>query len=363
MFKFLHTADIHISSGFTGDKSSPYGDDLRSCVFKAFSNIIDLAKPVDVLLICGDLFDTPKPDVGAISFVKQKFAEIPDTKVFISAGNHDPYTADSIYANEDLGKNVRVFSTEGECFELPDLKARVFGISFSSAHCKNGLNLPKISKKDGFFDILAIHGETVSGSRIGSYNPITSETVATCNYDYMALGHIHKRSDIKRIGRTSYAYSGAPQGRGFDECGDMGCYLCSVHNGFFDATFKPTAEKRIFKLDIDIDKARGGIVDIIRNTLNATGGKNDLYRITLCGTPDTAVSDIEILKHSLSEFPFIDIIDETKPLRNTEDLAKQDSLCGEFVRIMLSKIESGIEPDKVNTALRLGIEALLGGDE
>ena len=40
--------------------------------------------------------------------------------------------------------------------------------------------------------------------------------------DYIALGHIHKFSGIKRIGNTYYAYSGCPEGRGFDEEGDKG---------------------------------------------------------------------------------------------------------------------------------------------
>ena len=49
--------------------------------------------------------------------------------------------------------------------------------------------------------------------------------------DYIALGHRHSFSGINIAGRTHFAYSGCPQGRGFDELDEKGKYNVYGANG------------------------------------------------------------------------------------------------------------------------------------
>ena len=61
MFRFLHTADIHLDSplkGLEAHEDAPI-EEIRGATRRAFDNLIDLAieEKVDFVLIAGDLYD------------------------------------------------------------------------------------------------------------------------------------------------------------------------------------------------------------------------------------------------------------------------------------------------------------------
>ena len=69
--KIVHCADLHIgasSSHLPSDLAAQRSEELRA----AFLNIINYCKEksVDALLICGDLFDSPKPLKKDCDFVR-----------------------------------------------------------------------------------------------------------------------------------------------------------------------------------------------------------------------------------------------------------------------------------------------------
>ncbi len=365
MLKFLHTADIHLDSAFTAHFTAEQAENMRSNIMTSFSRIIKLAESVDVLLISGDLFDNPNPSRATVSFVKRLFGGIPGTKIFIAAGNHDPYTPDSVYARENLGENVHVFGVEPECFELPELKTRIFGVSFSSVHCSEGLSLPEIEKRDGVYDILSVHADLVSNGARSEYNPIDKTVIASSGADYLALGHIHKRSDVLRCGDTYYAYPGIPQGRGFDECGDLGCYIGCFDGEVTDIKFEKIAAVRMFRLETDITGCSDGIhiAEKVSDAMKNLGGCGDFYRIILNGRIEPGIFSIDSLKYKLKDLAsFLEIIDKTKPAYDIEEISKQNTLCGEFVRYMLSEVKNSADAERTEEAILLGVCALLGGD-
>ncbi len=366
MLKFLHTADIHLDSAFTTHFTAEQAENMRSNIMTSFSRIIKLADSVDVLLISGDLFDNPNPSRATVSFVKRLFSEIPGTRIFIAAGNHDPYTPNSVYSRENLGENVHVFGIEPDCVELPELKARIFGVSFSSARCLERLSLPKIEKRDGVYDILSVHADLVSNGTESEYNPIDKMTIASSNADYLALGHIHKRSGVLKCGSTYYAYPGIPQGRGFDECGDLGCYLGCFDGKITDIKFEKTSVLRMIRLETDITGCtdRPHIAEKVSDAIKRIGGSEDFYRVILNGRIDPGILNIDSLKYKLKDYAsFLEIIDKTKPAYDIEELSRQDTLCGEFIRIMLSERKNSACAEQIEEAILLGVCALLGGDE
>lgn len=366
MLKFLHTADIHLDSAFTAHFTAEQAEIMRSNIMTSFSRIIKLAESVDVLLISGDLFDNPNPSRATVSFVKRLFSEIPGTRIFIAAGNHDPYTADSVYARENWGENVHVFGIEPDCVELPKLKTRIFGVSFSSAHCLEGLTLPKIEKKDGVYDILSVHADLVSNGSGSEYNPIDKTMIVSSNADYLALGHIHKRSEVLKCGGTYYAYPGIPQGRGFDECGDLGCYIGCFDGEITDIRFEKTAAVRMIRLETDITEYTDSlhIAENVCNAMKNLGGRDDFYRIILNGRIKPGILSIDSLKYKLKDSAsFLEIIDKTKPAYDIEEISRQNTLCGEFVRVMLSETKKSADSARIEDAILLGVCALLGGDE
>ena len=96
-FRFLHCADLHIGSAFTGlSRRIPELDGkLAETPFLAWNNTVETAirERVDFLLVSGDCFDRNAPSLkGRIEFVRglEKLAASGILALIVS-GNHDPF--------------------------------------------------------------------------------------------------------------------------------------------------------------------------------------------------------------------------------------------------------------------------------
>lgn len=85
-----------------------------------------------------------------------------------------------------------------DCVALPALSARVWGAAFTDSHCGGLLDGFEVEKEIGTIDIMCVHGEV--GARESVYDPITEDGIARSGMDYIALGHIHKESGLRRAG-------------------------------------------------------------------------------------------------------------------------------------------------------------------
>ena len=362
MATFLHIADVHLDSAFSAHFDTDGARVRRNEVRRCLSAIIDKAKSVDILLIAGDLFDGRQVSAETVSFLKRKFSELESTKVFIVAGNHDPYLPDSVYAKEDFGENVYVFGTKAECIELAELKTRVYGVSFGEEFCDGRLDVLPIVKDEGVSDILLLHGDVTSMGGESRYNGIDKSFIEKSGADYIALGHIHKRSELQRAGSTYYAYPGPPEGRGFDECGDMGYYIGSIKDGVVDVKFERSCIRRMLRIEADISGVSDNLeaAMLAKKKILEAGVPEDMYKLVLTGRVQTGIPDINIIKEEISSaVAYLEVKDETLPDYNIEEIEAQNTVCGEFVRIMKSKVE---DADIIEEATAIGLEALLGGD-
>lgn len=359
---FLHIADVHLDSAFSAHLDTHKSTVRRGEVRRSLSNILDRARDVDILLIAGDLFDGKNVSPETVAFLKRKFAEIKNTRVFIVAGNHDPYTDNSVYANEDFGENVHIFKTEAECVDIPELKTRIYGVSFKSEYECEKMNL-LIEPQEGYSNIILLHADLTSIGGESRYNPIDKNFIADCGADYLALGHIHKRSEVLRAGKTYYAYSGTTEGHGFDECGDMGYYIGEISHGVANVGFERSCIRRMFIVDTDITGVSDnlGAAELVRKKIQETGTADDMYRVILKGRTDKSFLNLGILKEELKPHTsYIEIKDETAINYDIDEIAEQNTLCGEFVRIMRNR-EKTADDDITAEATALGIEMLLGG--
>ena len=358
---FLHTADIHLDSKFSARLDSRKARERRGDVRCCVSNMADMAKDLDFWLIAGDLFENSKKvSQETIAFLNRVFAKIPDTQIIIAAGNHDPYTEGSVYAEIKTNENVHILSTGGEILEFPKLSTRIFGRSFNEERCEETLSVPKIEKRDGICDILVLHGDISSES---PYNPISPEFIKDSNADYAALGHIHKRSEVKKIGNTYYAYCGAPEGHGFDECGELGCYIGEIKDGSVRCEFKRTCIRRMYKEYIDISEVSDSIeaTDIIKTAITKIGNADDMYRLALKGRVNPYAINFEIINAELEKCLYhVEMTDMTEPDFDIDAIKEQNNICGKFVRYILDLPE--IDAEAKEAAVKIGLEALIRGD-
>ena len=235
--KILHTSDLHI-----GKYIGTY--DLKEDTEYVLNQVVDTAirERVEVVLISGDVFDRPNPSEEAIkmyvSFLKKLLDK--NIKVIAISGNHDSGIRLSAY-KDILGKGYFV---EGE-FNSPMRKVSLndeYGpVNFymlpfftpfivkSNLKLEKGLEnydlaMDEIIKRENIDtsqrNIILAH-QFVAGFKFGgseedfSYSNGDEKNVAGVgiisldkfqDFDYVALGHIHKP---QKISRETIRYSGS----------------------------------------------------------------------------------------------------------------------------------------------------------
>jgi len=362
----VHCADLHLDSSFSNFSYSSSGAVTRREDQRAvFSNIIDYVSKshIDFLLIAGDLFDSRKATAESIAFLISKFKTIPETEICIAPGNHDPFTPDSPYSTIKWPDNVHIFGKNLTYYEKSHV--RIYGAGFESHFSKKSLldlqhSIPNIDTR--FLNLLVLHGDVDIPS---SYNPINSKDFAECSFDYCALGHVHKFSGIKYIGNTPYAYSGVPEGRGFDEEGLCGVLSGQIGRDKCTLSFIPTSRRQYFTKNVNIAGC-DNFEEICDRILRECPQDDNLYKVVLNGfLEDHIIIKTSALESRLADkYFYIKVVNNTQISINSDLLSKENSLRGIFVRKISEKINNADESmkEQLMDALKYGLEALNGGD-
>ncbi|MDR3593351.1 DNA repair exonuclease [Clostridium sp.] len=367
--KILHTADIHFDTPFSGmtPKQALKSKEELKLVFEKIIQL-SLEKQVDILLIAGDIFDNLSVNKSTLHFIKTCFEKINNIYVFISPGNHDPFNEKSFYSIVEWPSNVYIFKGEMEKVFLKDLNTVVWGAGFNNTHVNKSL-LKEVKRVEGYNNIMVLHGEISITKDGNDYNPIMEEEIAKSNMDYIALGHRHKFSEVKKAENTYYSYSGCPQGRGFDELDDKGIVLLELEDKYIESQFIRTSIRNYYEKEISIEGCFGynEVKARIINEIISYDRKNNFYKIILKGPVSeefTINEDVfeELLKN---EFYFIKVIDKSEIELNLNELIKGYSLRSIFAKKMyerLQKAESEGEREIIALALKIGLQSI-SGDE
>lgn len=362
--KILHCADIHIGAAesFLG----VLRENRRYETLITFERIIDIAKEenVELIAIAGDLFDSNNIEQRFIDAVMNKIREAAPIKVVFAAGNHDPLNAQSPFLKEELPQNLYVLGTKDEEITFEELKLKVYGRSFESAFLK-GEEAFSLPTNNDYINLLVQHGELKSDLN-SEYNAITPKFVKNSGMDYIALGHVHKRSDIGKIDNTYFAYCGCPEGQGFDELQEKGVYIGQIGKGKCDLQFVSVSKRQHILEKIDISEISGA-VEISAEIINALKEKygedysQNLYKIELIGSvsEDNEINTEEILSRISNELYFVKIKNKTEIKIDLEALKNEASLRGIFIKKMLERTENAPEDEKelYRKALKLGLKA------
>lgn len=364
--KILHGADFHFDTPFK-ELSASMGEKRNEDIKKSFESLINIVKEedVEILLLCGDIFDNKCIKKSTLEFLKDRLESINKTKVFIVAGNHDPLNDRSFYNLLTWPENVHIFSNDMEAVVLEDLKTVVYGKSFSSNYEKTsllkGFQVPVEHKE--YINIMALHGEIARGEQENEYNPLTLEEIRNSKLDYLALGHRHGFSNIKREGETFYAYSGCPEGRGFDELGEKGIIIGEVYKGYNNLKFRAISQRVYELIEVDLTGINSQ-EEILRSIISSVDEKKrvkNFYKVILKGE---VYSDLPInikkLQYRLKEmFYYIKIIDETTVKLDYDMVKNENSLRGIFLRKVYKKLEEEPEnKEALERALKLAFNAL-----
>lgn len=369
--KILHCSDLHFDTPFT-DLSSDIAEQRKEELQDTFGYIIELAsnENVDAILLAGDIFDNLRVRKSTLDLLRKKLEGIPKIEVFIAPGNHDPNNDRSFYNMINWPSNVHIFGAGFTRYKLDGKNVVVYGSGFTGNYVKKSMLRDfKIDDEDeNSIKLMVLHGEVENGNNSNEYNPITTEDIENSSMNYIALGHRHQFSQIKRAGNTLYAYCGCPEGRGFDELGEKGIILGEVGQNFNSLKFVSTNKRTYLVMSVNITEAMNydDIKEKILKVASEESRNKDLYKIILTGEIHEDFSiDLEILLNKITKyFYFVKLEDSTKIKIDIAEVIEEHSVKGIFAKKVMEKIDECTEHDKsiYELALKIGIQSLSEGE-
>lgn len=255
--KILHTADWHLGQVFY-----QYDRTNEHQLFLDWLLDILQEEDVDVLLVCGDVFDVSNPSAAAVrmfySFLQKSMQTLPDLQVIITSGNHDsaarleaprpllestnihicgivPRKEDGAIDYEKLVIPLQNKKGEigGWCMAIPFLRLGDYPApdessnSYAEGVCAlyNEVYAAALRRKEEEHYILATGH--LHATQISVYDAETNDRAIMGGVDciptsafhdeicYTALGHIHKAQIVG--GRENVRYAGSPLPLSFSE--------------------------------------------------------------------------------------------------------------------------------------------------
>ncbi len=364
--KFLHTGDLHLDSSFclsSATEGAARRERQRQILKRIFKTAAD--ENCDMMLISGDLFDSVYVTPETKELCLKIFADF-KKPIIISPGNHDPYVDGSFYRCEDMPENVYVFSSaELQYFDFPELDTTVAGYAFlSGALTESPLAAEPPVRHNQRIMLLCAHADVdLPTSR---YAPIPSSVLGRMGYDYIALGHVHKYTEVAK----SIRYVGFCEGRAFDELGEGGVLIVDTDGLgelFVERKILSDTQYIIEELSVDGANTAEQLTAIVSKHVKELTANGGIYlRLELVGviSPE-AQEGIEAIDTSLdSKLLFCEIINSTLALPNGEFLARDTTLRGEFYRSLEPMLvsEDSEERRRALDALRIGLAAIDGRD-
>jgi DNA repair exonuclease SbcCD nuclease subunit len=344
--RLIHTADIHLDACFAGAAFPPgFGNRRRQGLRDALCAILDRAAqwPADAILIAGDLYDDERVSRDTIAFCREAFAGTP-IPILIAPGNHDPCTAVSAYARTTWPDNVHIFSTptwtphtllggrlvvHGFGWDAPSLRENPFG----------GLTIPADD---------AVHIAIGHGSERGHqmpdeqlFAPFDAADMALPGLRYLALGHLHKQTEVGVRNGTHMYYPGSPEGLDFKHSG-MHSYLeVEIHEQRVEVRPVPSSQVLwgVYTLDLSEYESSQELIEALRR-LAREAPLPLVARAVLTGECDSAFqAAFDGVKDAVADaFAFLDLIDRTQTAEDYEALVTQGTSLGAFIARMNEEV-------------------------
>lgn len=335
--RLLIFSDLHLDTPFTW-AGAKLARARRAALRETLCRIAALAESegVDAVLCAGDLYEHDRFTPDTRIFLRDTFARLQPTPVFLAPGNHDWFGQDSLYRQGDWSPNVQVFSEARLVpIELAD------GLTlWGAAHCAP-------ANTDGFFDsgfrvdrggvnLALFHGSERSEFRWqedgkAPHAPFYASQIPEAGLDHAFCGHFHTPKDARW-----HTYPGNPDPLTFGEAGDRGAVVADVAG---DGATTRTRHR------VSVSEVHDRIVDLtgvthsgeVRERVAAeVKGLAGVVRVTLSGEVepevDVRLSDVDSgwdhLEALVARRGSITVAYELDELR------QEKSVRGEFVRLV-----------------------------
>jgi len=234
VFRFLHAADLHLDSPMLGLEQYPGcpADEIRGASRRALERLVALAIASEVafVVIAGDLYDGDQSDYGCCLFLNEQLVRLREAniEVFVIQGNHDAASRMTRLLRPPA--NVHQMATDRpQTLHATRADAVIHGQGFATRAVAENLAAGYPSRVAGAFNLGLLHTSLDGREGHDDYAPCTIENLRTKNYDYWALGHIHKKEVLHHD--PPIVFPGNLQGRHVKESGGKGATIVTVDGG------------------------------------------------------------------------------------------------------------------------------------
>lgn len=311
--RFLQISDLHLGAPFgwlPPDRRAERRRDQRQALERAISQAIE--RGVHGILVAGDLFDQEGVDAESLAFALNAFKVAGCPPVFISPGNHDPFSNTSVYWSPRILKarglawpeHVHVF-TGAEWTRQPvkgadgvSVWGRCFTPSVESAErplAGSALSKVEPEAREGLHVALfhgSREGKLPPGQKITA--PFSDQEAQHSPFAYMAVGHYHAASRLDahdaKAGGTRLAYAGSAIALGMNEIGLHGALEVRIEEQdgkpFVEIDFIQLDDRVVHEIETDATAASSPeeVDRRIAGALDAAGvGEKDLVTVRLRG--------------------------------------------------------------------------------
>ncbi len=351
--RFFHIADVHL--GMQPDKGCPWSENRSREIWESFKRVIQQAgrENASLFLIAGDLFHR-QPLTRELKEVNALFASIPQVQIVLIAGNHDYIKGELPSKRITWAPNVCWLEEENLTHvDFPEIKTRVWGLSYHRREILEPLydGIKELKDSSMMYNILLAHGGDEK------HIPMNGETFRKRNFDYIALGHIHKPQILQE---NYLAYAGSLEPLDRNETGRHGFMKGECSKDGTRVAFVPYSmrEYKRFKLQVTEKTTQVSLEDGLERILEEHG-RQHIYTILLEGIRG---KHTEFLPDSLKKLGnIVSVEDCTRKAYSVRQLLEEYE--GSVLEEYIQSFDIGHLTEEEEKILRFGIEALLESGE
>lgn len=245
--KFIHAADLHLGSVFSGFQHmhGAIYDQIKNSGYVALTKLVDKAiqERIDFVIFAGDIYDHEERNLKAQLKFKSEMERLNhySIPVYLIHGNHDYINGN--YFDISLPPNVYVYGREVEVKQFikedDGTSVNLYGFSYDKRHIHDRIIQEYKPTGNSDYHIGILHGNLDGESVHGNYAPFSRSELLSKQFDYWALGHIHKRMEI--LHDPPAIYPGCLQGRNKKETGEKGFYMVTMSGTATTLEFVPVS--------------------------------------------------------------------------------------------------------------------------
>jgi DNA repair exonuclease SbcCD nuclease subunit len=293
--KFIHISDLHLDSPFDFFPKE-IADRRRQQLRDSFIKIVDYclsSNDFNLFLISGDVFDNPSPFQDDLGLFQQQLNRLAKKEIFtfVIPGNHDPYQEGSFW--DKISVFGKIFlKPEIELIRIESLNLTVGGIPYNPD--MNSKNLVREqaekAKPSSPRSILLLHGSWLDlGKNALQGHPFSTEDLERLHFNYIALGHYHRFTEILNTPLKKAYYTGSMSSLSFNknELGER-FFIQGKILQHGEILISPKPLESYFHQSIEIDCTECSL-QLLRQKIEREADPQKYLKIRLTGRPSAQV--------------------------------------------------------------------------